>query len=696
MLKTYYLMVIQLCFVFSLQAQIKFQPLKIKKPVDTTQQQKQISGSVAEPMPSTPPLVPIVSANTIAQISSDLADSIALPIPDSIVIPLLDFNNQSIQDVLMLLSAPYGINMAIDPNLKARVTLRFSKIKLKDAILFIIRESGYAFRIKNGIIQVFQPASPAPVTSALTQATVQTFSVKDSLLSVDLKSASLDSVIRWIATKTGRNIIPEKGMKGEITAYFTGMPFDKGLRIIFETNGLELSMKEGLYYLIPAGGGFDESSKEKPSRLRYFVSVKNKKISFNVNNAPISDIIKEIARQSDLQVYVYGDISGQITAKVDSASVEEAFESLLRNTSSTYWISRGIYFFADRSSYEKKLVDIIPINYLQAEEVIPLLPGAVASKATIKTIKEYNALVIEASTSDIIDQAKEFVALIDKPIAQILIEAWVVEVKVDKLRQYGVNIFAKTADHTTPATTYYPTFSKEYDRNAVVDFMKRYLNVSSSVTASVPSNFAVQLQALENEGVSNLISRPQIATLNGHTATITIGTTQYYFLQKSTVVPGTNTNLVETSQDQEKIDINMTLSVTPWVSSNNEVTMDITPTFDVPGTSTNPNLPPPVNRRSLNSKVRVKTGEMIILGGLIGETENKSIDKVPFLGSIPILGWLFSTRKTEKSKTQLMIYLIPHVYYGSERSIDPSTIDFTSSSKATAPVEDNKKPVKKQ
>jgi type II secretory pathway component GspD/PulD (secretin) len=487
-------------------------------------------------------------------------------------------------------------------------------------------------------------------------------------------------------------------MTNEITAFFTDMAVDKGLRVLFETNGLALSEKDGLNYLIPSGGGFDDASKEKSSRVKYFVTEKNKKISFNVNNAPISEIIKEIARQSNLQVYVYSDISGTITAKVDSVPVEEAFESLLRNTSSTYWLSRGIYFFADKSSYEKKVVDLIPVNYLQANDIIPLLPAAVASKATIKTVKEYNALLVEASTSDIIEQARNFITLLDKPIAQILIEAWVVEVKVDKARQFGVKMFGRNSGQATTATTYYPTFSKEYDRAKVTEFMEKYLNVKSTITAVIPEDFAMQIQALENEGISNLISKPQIATLNGHTATITFGTTQFFTLEKQVVVPGNNGNVVEKVQEREKIDVNMTLSVTPWVSSNNEVTMEVSPTFDVPGTSPGTNMPPPIDRRSLNSKVRVKSGEMIILGGLIGESQRKYIDKVPILGNIPVIGWLFSTKKTDNNKTQLMIYLIPHVYYGSEKSIDPTKIDFNSPKNTPTILESeakSKKPLKK-
>jgi type II secretory pathway component GspD/PulD (secretin) len=613
-----------------------------------------------------------VSQSTVAL---PLSDTTGLPVSDSIIIPLLDFSSQSIQDVLKLLSAPYGINIAVDPGLKAKVTLRLTNIKLKDAISFVIRENGYAFRIKNGIIQVYEPppAPPAPPPAAVVP--VPVFIVKDGLLSVDLKNVELDSVVRWVAGRVNKNIIPEKGMKASITAFFTELPIEKGLKTLFETNGLELSIKDGLTYLIPVGGGFDEQAKDKPSRVKYFVFVKKGRVSFNVNNAPISDIVKEIARQADLQVYLYSDVSGTITARVDSVLVGEAYDGLLRNTSTTYWLSRGIYFFADKSVYEKKVVELIPVNYLQVDDVIALLPNTVTSKATIKKVKEYNAMLIEAPTSDLIEQAKALVAILDKPIAQILIEAWVVEIKVDKLRKYGVKLFGKTPDMPSSSKQYYPMFSTEYNRTQIIDFLQKSLNIAANITSVIPENFAAQIDALENEGISNLISRPQIATLNGHAATITFGTSQYFTLEKSVIVPGASGSVVEKVQEREKIDVNMTLSVTPWVSSNNEVTMEISPNFDVPGASPGANIPPPVNRRSLNSTVRVKNGEMIVLGGLIGDSENQTIDKVPFLGDIPLLGWLFSTRKIEKNKTQLMVYLIPHVYYGSERKIDPSMVN---------------------
>jgi type II secretory pathway component GspD/PulD (secretin) len=649
-------------------AQAKFRPPLVHKKSDMLKSEQQpISPKLANEPGSSD-----ASGNALAVSGSSIAlsDSIELPIPDSIIIPLIDFNNQPIQDVLKMLSAQYGINMFVDPALKAKITLRFTNISLRKAIKFIIKENGYVFNVKNGIIHVTEPPPSPPQKEP-----EQLLKVTGNLLTVDLKNADLDSVIRWIVERTGRNIIPEKGLKATLTAFFSNMEIDKGLKVLFETNGLELSQKDGTMYLFPLGGGFNQQTPEKSSRVKHFITVKDSLISFHVNNASISDIIREIATQANLQIYMYNEISGSITARVKKVTIDDAFENLLRNTTSTYWLSRNIYFFADKSAYEKKVFDLIPINYLQVDDIISMLPATITSKATVKKVKEYNAMLVEATTSDVIEQVRQFTVLIDKPIAQILIEAWVVEIKIDKLRKYGLKLFSKTEKSASAAKEYYPAFSGEYDRGAVVHFLEKFLNVSSNVTSAIPENFTAMIDVLENEGISNLISRPQIATLNGHAANITFGTTQFFTLEKEVIVPGNNGNVVQKVQERERIDVNMTLSVTPWVSSNNEVTMEISPTFDVPGNSPGFNLPPPINRRSLNSKVRVKNGEMIILGGLIGQSENQYIDKVPFLGDIPLMEWIFSTRKIEKSKTQLMIYLIPHVYYGSEKSIDPASID---------------------
>lgn len=671
-LKIFIIFLIFSFFIEESYPQIRLRPPKIKdrsEQIDTSSQviDFQVDTSDVEDKAK---LINAIASKDIPEEQKELIKE--LPIPDSIVIPSLDFSNQPIQDVLRLLSAPYNINISVAPSLKAKITLRLTDIKLKDVILFIIKENGYDFKIINDIIKVFKPELKPPEPEK-PKPRKQIFEVTEGKLTVDVKDAELDSIIRWIAGKTDMNIVPEKGMKASITAFLKDMPLEKGLYVLFETNGLQMVTKDKVTYLMPIEG-WVEGEEKKDARVKHFLSVKNGRVTFNLTNASISSIIKEISKQANLDIYMYGSIEGSVTAKITHTLINDVFEFILRNTNHTYWISRGIYFFGSKSIYEKKVYDLVEINYLQADQVLSLLPESIRSKASFKIVKEYNAILIETSTTDIIEATKDFIKLLDKPVAQILIEAWVVEVELDKMRKIDLELFARKGGSGGGDRSYFPQISGDISKKSLLRFIENFIKVGKNFKALIPDDFAGHLELLETEGITNLISKPQIATLNGHSATITFGTTQYYLLEKEVIATSQNQIYPIKDQRYEKISIDMTLTVKPWVSGNKEVTMEISPNFDVPGTSPAPNIPPPVNRRSLKSTVRVKDGEMIILGGLISELEKTEFKKLPFLGNIPILKWFFSSSTRKKTKTQLMIYLIPHVYYGSEKAIDPESI----------------------
>ncbi|MBN4057058.1 type II and III secretion system protein, partial [bacterium AH-315-J21] len=184
--------------------------------------------------------------------------------------------------------------------------------------------------------------------------------------------------------------------------------------------------------------------------------------------------------------------------------------------------------------------------------------------------------------------------------------------------------------------------------------------------------FFVRLSALSNEGKAKVIQRPQIATLNGHTASIAIGTTQYFLLDSKTVYPSAQTDVsTQTSQRFETIEANISLEVTPNVTESGEVIVHIKPEFSTPaGQGFDPDIPPTINKRVIESTVRLRNGETIVLGGIVNSTESVTINKLPILGDIPLLGRLFQNRSSTKNETELMIYITPHIYYGSEGAID--------------------------
>jgi len=121
----------------------------------------------------------------------------------------------------------------------------------------------------------------------------------------------------------------------------------------------------------------------------------------------------------------------------------------------------------------------------------------------------------------------------------------------------------------------------------------------------------------------------------------------------------------------------MTLEVTPYVNRNGDLTVTLNSQFNTPAEAFDPDIPPTLNRRVLTSTVCLKNGETIVLGGLVQNTRSETVEKLPILGSIPIIGRLFRNRSSYDVTSELMIYITPQVYYGSEGSIGIDSIGGT-------------------
>lgn len=105
----------------------------------------------------------------------------------------------------------------------------------------------------------------------------------------------------------------------------------------------------------------------------------------------------------------------------------------------------------------------------------------------------------------------------------------------------------------------------------------------------------------------------------------------------------------------------MELKIIPWVSASGEITVEIHPEFSTPKGSLDPTRPPTIDHRILDSTVRLREGETIILGGLRQTIDNVTINKFPILGSIPLVGRLFQNRSKNKTTAELLILVTPYL-----------------------------------
>ena len=317
---------------------------------------------------------------------------------------------------------------------------------------------------------------------------------------------------------------------------------------------------------------------------------------------------------------------------------------------------------------------LFKLKYLRAEKMIENIPQSITSQAVVKPVREQNGFVVIA-TNDVISEFNDYINEVDKPVPQVLIEALVVDYDLTKGSTFGVNAGIKnTVDTTAQDYTIIPGINYTSNGTSINATLKQIgsinlfgANISVANLGTLPSNFYLNLQAQETNGVANVRSRPLIATLNGYPTSLSIGTTQYYELNTTVPYNGQgNTTVFQTTQNFQTIQANVKLEITPYVGANGMIFVDIKPDFKTPVGQLTASVPPTINERSMRSTLEMREGETIVLGGLIEETENDSRTQVPILGSIPVLGALFSSTTKSKEKSELIIYITPHISYEKE------------------------------
>ncbi len=597
-----------------------------------------------------------------------------IPVSDTVRIPVLDFKNTDIRDILLALGMQYNFNIYLEPDVKGEISLYLVDIKVNDAIDFIVKRKGYDYTVKNSIVKVFKPEEKKPPPPPPPKVI---FHIANNLLSVDFKDIPVNDVIRMFIDSAGMNVVLDGQSSKKISSRLSKIAIDRALRVIFETNGFDVNESDGIYYVAQQAWGEDAAKSGAHRSRRMGIKVTpDKRISIDVTNAALDDIVRNIIQEVGISIIMYEKIAGTISAKCDTVKLDDLLRFMLQNTKYTFWKDKGIYFIGSREMSQQKTTDVIPLKHIRAEEgqISKFLPPRISKEAVIKYDSEHNSVIVIGSF-DIVAEARDFIENIDQPIPQVLLEALVVEFNLSKIRSYGVSIFTGGLGDTAgdwQSEQFLPTINLKPGQKKtalVLNNVLKHLGAKKVVT--LPKNFRSSIQALETADIVKVHSTPQIATINGNTASITIGETRYYKLAKETIstTSNTQTNVIGTDERFIEKKFNTVLEVTPWVMAGGYVMVEIRPEFNIPRSGGSEDRPPTIDTRVIKSMVRLRDGQTIVLGGQ-RQTENVVNSKgIPFLSSIPVLGYLFSSKTITKNETQMMIFLTPHVYYGGDEGV---------------------------
>jgi general secretion pathway protein D len=204
------------------------------------------------------------------------------------------------------------------------------------------------------------------------------------------------------------------------------------------------------------------------------------------------------------------------------------------------------------------------------------------------------------------------------------------------------------------------------------------------ITMSAEATLKEVIKFLESQGDVHTVSNPKVLTLNNQPALITVGTEYFYKIQQSSNQQGTNGGVAATVQNDivSSVFAGVLLDITPEISNDKTITLKINPSVS----STRQDLssddqagrtmPPDLDRRQLASVVTVKDGARVILGGLINKNNTMKKNKVPLLGDIPGLGYLFKYEEEIVSTQELIVIIEPHIINKSSRKLSLSQLGY--------------------
>ena len=362
----------------------------------------------------------------------------------------------------------------------------------------------------------------------------------------------------------------------------------------------------------------------------------------------IREILAAISAQTGINIIADQTVYGFVTLELMDVPFEEALSRILSPLGFTFRKMVGYYLvgsaYPDNPSFPLlSTTELVVPNYIKAVNASKLLSSFY--EPFIEVDSETNTLAITASP-EMIQRIKQELAQIDIPPRQVMIEALVTEFSKDARKSLGIDVGWLGTKGGRELSVIFP-LGDLLDSTLGI----RYVRPDAEVEGWV-GDFKGTLKALIQDGKVNIRANPRVATIEGQKATIVIGKEEYYVIV---------TGAAPYSYGQlERIPFGVSLHIVPYISDKGEITVEIQPEVsDVVGTG--PTGLPVVSRRAVSTKIRVKDGETIVIGGLLQKNESISKRKIPLLGDIPILGLLFSRTDKRVDEVETVIFITPHI-----------------------------------
>jgi general secretion pathway protein D len=338
-----------------------------------------------------------------------------------------------------------------------------------------------------------------------------------------------------------------------------------------------------------------------------------------------------------------------------------------------------------RNAEATKLAEILRgllAGEARAQTAAPAAPGrpaaarSSAESSQIQADESTNSLIISAPDA-VFNNLRAVIEKLDVRRAQVFIEALIAEITTDKASQLGVQWFVgdQKSGGSLGAVTNFPASGSGIVSAAINPaglasaggLTLGFVGESITVDGRQIRGLGALARALEEKNIANIMSTPNLLTLDNAEAKIVVGQNVPFLTGSFSQATGTG-GAVNPFQTIERKDVGLTLKIKPQISEGGSVKLQIFQESSTVARATVAASDLVTNKRSLETTVVVDDGNTIVLGGLIEDSLTDNTQAVPLLGRIPLLGWLFKSNDKKKTKTNLMVFLRPIIVRGAEDS----------------------------
>lgn len=396
----------------------------------------------------------------------------------------------------------------------------------------------------------------------------------------------------------------------------------------------------------------------------------------------IGQVLRLLARQAKINLVLSEKVTGTITMRLENVTPMEAIKVIVSAKGLIIDDVHDVYYVKTSEEKAKEPTEsaFYTFSYATADKVAPLLAGQLQGGVAPQVDVRTNTIFYREASSNL-RNIKLFLQTIDTPTQQVMIEARLVEVTANPKQSYGINWAGVVGGSDTPQVFKYggssnikdgdplnaAVFDKSSGKLKANDFFLNgatrggFLDALAGQFAilSVPQ-MSLTLRMLNEDADAEFLANPRVVTANNQKATIKI--TRNQPVPQLNFNEQTATAVFGGFQDKE---FGNTLVVTPSINKDNFITMAVQPeisnkvgdaTFTFAGATV---ASPIIDKRSLDSNVLIRSGDTLAIGGLLQDETTKARTKVPFLGDIPMLGYVFQEKNNTRTKRNLLVFVTP-------------------------------------